>query len=277
MTAGSRRDHEHQPGDALDRAIDQTLGAAMHAHTVDLRGQVLARLDEPADAPAAWWRFVLRPALLPAAGAALLVIGVAFTWRHVDDTLARIGSRQPTASVARAPLPPSPSGLRRTGVPPPSSSATLKGRPTTAHALPSSSATLPFDSGASRPRSGHPEQRRGVKGRPTTVILAASLPDMTATSTATAVAADTVLMGDDASPAPSFPGAPAGDLGDPIKPMPPLRPLEIHPIVPSPIVTPQIADAPPVSTLAAPVSPLPTVGEISRDPSDPGKPGGVRQ
>ena len=48
MTAGSRRDDEHQPGDAFDRAIDETLGAAMHAHAVDLRERVLSRLDEPA-------------------------------------------------------------------------------------------------------------------------------------------------------------------------------------------------------------------------------------
>jgi hypothetical protein len=63
-----------------------------------------------------------------------------------------------------------------------------------------------------------------------------------------------------------------GDLGDPIKPMPPLRPIVIRPIVSTPIV-----EAPPVSTLAPPIEVLPTVGEISRDPSDPGKPGGVRQ
>ena len=100
MTAGSRRDDEHQPGDAFDRAIDETLGAAMHAHAVDLRERVLSRLDEPADASAAWWRFVLRPALLPAAGAALLVVGVVLTWQHVDDTLARIGAPRPTTKVA---------------------------------------------------------------------------------------------------------------------------------------------------------------------------------
>jgi hypothetical protein len=266
MTGGSRRDDKHQPGDALDRAIDETLGAAMHTHVVDLRERVLARLDEPAETPAAWWRFVLRPALLPAAGAALVVVAVAFTWQHVDDTLARIGSRQPTASVARAGsgTAPRPSSL----VPRPSSPAP------SASALQASADSRP----SSLPPSPPGIRRTGVPAAVSDrVILAESLLDMDAMSKPAGVAADTVLMGDDASPAPSFPGAPAGDLGDPIKPMPPLRPIEIHPIVPAPIVTPPIVDAPPVSTLAPPVSTFPTVGEISRDPIDPGKPGGVRQ
>ena len=260
MTAGSRRDGEHKPEDALDRAIDETLGAAMHAHVVDLRERVMARLDETADAPPAWWQFVLRPALLPAAGAALIVVGVVLTWQHVDYTLARIGSRQPTASVARASLPPSPSGLQRTSGP--SSSATLKGRPTTVHVLPS---PLPPSPSALR-RTGVPAAAGDH------VVLAASLPDTDATSKPAGVAADTVLMGDEAAAAPALPGAMGGNFGDPIKPMPPLRPIVIQPIVPAPIV-----EAPPVSTLAPAVETIPTVGDLTRDPSDPGKPGGVRQ
>ena len=66
MTAGSRRDDEHQPGDAFDRAIDETLGAAMHAHAVDLRERVLSRLDEPADASAARCAFAAWAAEAPA-------------------------------------------------------------------------------------------------------------------------------------------------------------------------------------------------------------------
>jgi len=254
MTAGLRRDDKHQPGDALDRAIDETLGAAMRAHAVDLRERVLSRLDEPADASAAWWRFVLRPALLPAAGAALLVVGVVLTWQHVDNTLTRIGSRQPTASVARA----KPGAARTSpGVAP----------------APKAGA-----SGASEARASLPPSPSGLRRTSVTaaesdrVILAASLLDMDAMSEPAPVAADTVLMGDDVEQAPTVPGAAGGDLGEPIKPMPPLRPIVIQPIVPAPIV-----EAPPVSTLAPTVSTLPTVGEISRDPSDPGKPGGVRQ
>ena len=86
------------------------------------------------------------------------------------------------------------------------------------------------------------------------------------------VGADIVIPGDDAELASTLPGAMGGDLGDPIKPLPPLRLLVIPPIVVAPIL-----EAPPVSTLAPTVSTIPTVGEIPRDPSDPGKPGGVRQ
>lgn len=103
-------------------------------------------------------------------------------------------------------------------------------------------------------------------------MRAASLLEMDAMSTPATVAADTVLLGDDAEPAPVLPGAVGGDLGDPIKPMPPLRPIVIQPIVSAPIVV-----APPVSTLAPAIETIPTVGDLTRDPSDPAKPGGVRQ
>ena len=246
MTAGSRRDEEHKPEDALDRVIDETLGAAMRAHPVDLRERVLARLDETADAPPAWWRFVLRPALLPAAGAALVVVGVALTWQHVDHTLARIGTPRTATRVAAT----------RTHAAPAPKTMTEGAR----------AASPAVAMVAARPSSGPAVRAVGQR------IVAASLLDTDAMSKPAAVAADVVLLGDDAAAAPVLPGAMGGDLGDPIKPMPPLRPLVIQPIVTAPII-----EAPPVSTLAPPVGVLPTVGEISRDPSDPGKPGGVRQ
>jgi hypothetical protein len=276
MTAGSRRDDKHQPGDALDRAIDETLGAAMHAHAVDLRERVLARLDEPVGAMPVWWRFLLRPALLPAAGAALLVIGVALTWQHVDDTLVRVGAPRPTTKVAATR---------------PHAAAAPKTKPDAARA----SAAPPSTLGAGvapAPKagaSGGSETRTSLVRRPfrlrpsgfggqaplvpaaasDRVILAASFLEMDAMSAPALVGAETVLIGDEAEP--SWPGAPAGDLGDPIKPMPPLRPIVIQPIFAAPIV-----DVPPVSTLAQPLSTLPTIGEISRDPSGPGKSEGVR-
>jgi hypothetical protein len=260
MTAGSRRDDGHKPEDALDRAIDETLAAATRAHTVDLRERVLARLDESADVPAAWWRFVLRPALLPAAGAVLLVVGVAFTWRHVDDTLAGIGAPRPAPTVARtrpnaaaAPTTTRP-GTRASAAPPSKVAARSLG------------ASPAVTVAAARPTFARPFAAAGQR------IAAASLLEMDAVSKPAGVTADTVLLGDDASPTPVLPGAVGGDLGDPIKPMPPLRPIVIQPIVPAPIV-----EAPPVSTLSSPVSTVPTIGEISRDPSDPGKPGGVRK
>jgi hypothetical protein len=263
MTAGSRRDGAHQPGDALDRAIDETLGAAMHVHVVDLRERVLAGLDQPTGAPAAWWRFVLRPALVPAAGAVLLIVGVVFAWRHVDNTLARIGAPRPASSVAR--MRPGATAVPKAKVPPteasvapPSSHSAGRGHRRAA----APAATV----AAVRPAIERPLPAAGER------VAAASLLAKDAMSKPAGVAADTVLMGDDAGTTMVLPGATGGDLGDPIKPMPPLRPIVIQPIVSAPIV-----EAPPISTLAPPVSTLPTVGDISRDPSDPGKPGGVRQ
>lgn len=257
MTAGSRRDDDLEPGDRLDRAIDETLGVAMHAHAVDLRERVLARLDEPDAVPPARWRFVLRPALLPAAGAALLIIGVALTWQHVDNTLARIGAPRPVPTVART-RPPAPPASKTT--------AGAAGAPVTP-AGSGARAALPDSTLAAVALSR--ERRLPVADHR---IAAASVLEMDAMSAPAKVGADIVIPGDDAELASTLPGAMGGDLGDPIKPLPPLRLLVIPPIVVAPIL-----DAPPVSTLAPTVSTIPTVGEIPRDPSDPGKPGGVRQ
>ncbi len=256
MTAGSRRDDDLGPQDPLDRAIDETLGAAMRAHAVDLRERVLARLDEPARPAPAWRRFVLYPALLPAAGAALLVVGVALTWQHVDDTLARIGAPRHASTVAST-------RSRAAVTPKPTSDAAV----TPATAAAAGAAALGTSVAAvARPRRERQVPAGGER------LAAASLLEMDITSTTAKIAPDTVLVGDDAPPASSLPGALGNDLGDPINPIPPLRPIVIRPIAPAPIL-----DAPPVSTLAPPVSPLPTVGEMSRDPSGPGKSGGVRQ
>jgi hypothetical protein len=278
MTADLRQDDAHEPADALDRAIDDALKAALDAHPVDLRAQVLARLDEPVDSPRAWWHPLLGPALLPVAGAALLAIGVTVTWLHVDDTLARIGSRRPTASVVRAKPHPATAPTTKTdgvrGAVQPSRLASGTAGPPPAAAVASA---RPFrlrrpDLGGQAPLPPSPSglRRTGVPAAAGDRVAAASFLEMDAASAPASSAAAGPSKGDDAGP--SLPGAPAGDLGDPIKPMPPLRPIVIQPIVSAPIV-----EAPPVSTLAPPFSTVPTVGEISRDRSDPGKPGGIRQ
>lgn len=258
MTAGSSGDDFGRPGDALDGTVDEALGSAMRAHTVDLRDRVLARIDEPAGASPTWRRFVLRPALLPAAGAVLLVVGVVLTWQHVDGTLSRIGSRQPVGSIARPGHARSPAPLGKSAtVPAPEAppSATRERASTPGSAI---AAARP----APVPRTAATEGR----------VAAASVFQMDAMSAPSSVGAETVIAGDDAKTAGQpVPGAIGGDLGDPITPIPTPPPIVIPPISLVPIV-----EAPPVSTLTPPVSTVPTVGEIPRDPSGPGKSGGDR-
>jgi hypothetical protein len=279
MTAGSRQQDSNESRDALDCAIDDALKAALDAHPVDLRAQVLARLDEPVKSPPAWWQPLLGPAWLTAAAAVLLVIGVTVTWQHVDDTLARIGSRHPTARVALAKPHSAAAPTTKTdgtrsagqrsnlasGTPAPSPAATV------AVVRPFRLRPPGFGGQAPLPPSPSGLRQTGVPAAASDRVVAASVLEMDAmTAPASAAAVANSAKGDDAGP--SLPGAPAGDLGDPIRPMPPLRPIVIQPLVSAPIV-----EAPPVSTLAQPFTTVPTVGTISRDPSDPGKPGGVRQ
>jgi hypothetical protein len=255
MRAGPRQDNPNEPADAIDRAIDGTLESALHAHAVDLRERVLARLDEPVRPSPAWWQPLARPALLPVAGAVLLAIGVTITWRHVDDKLARAGAPRSAATAAARRTPAAPALPK---VAPARQFVALPATEKTAAQPPVASAVLAAARSARQRRASAADTR----------VAAASFLEMDAMSAPAHGAVESASKGDDAGP--SLPGAPAGDLGDPIKPMPPIRPIVIQPISAAPIL-----DAPPVSTLAQPVSTLST-GEFSRDPSGPGKSGGVR-
>jgi len=247
MTANSRHDNTGRDDDALERVIDDALEATLRAGAVDLRSRVLARLDTPVEEQASP-RFVLfRPALVPVAGVVLLVVGVAFTWRLVDGQLSRAGA-PPARPVTTARSAPGPSG-------------TPAGMPRAAAGV------SPAASVAAAAPDG--ERRHAAPGGADARIFAASWLAMDSASRPKAVAADSAIAGDEDAE-PSFPGAPAGNLGDLIAPMPKLRPIVIPPIVAAPIT-----DAPPVSTLATPVSTLST-DDRSRDRTDPGKPGGLR-
>jgi hypothetical protein len=105
-------------------------------------------------------------------------------------------------------------------------------------------------------------------------VFAASLLEMDALSRPKSVAADVVIADED-EPWSFLPGAIGGNLGEPIRPIPRPRPVAIPPIVVAPIVALSIVDAPPVSTLATPVSTL-SIDNSSRDQTGPGKPGGIR-
>ena len=252
MTATPRQDDARRSGDALDRAIDDAIEATRRVRPVDLRSQVLARLDPSAPEPPAPRFFVFRPALLPVAGAILLVIGVAITWRQVDTQLSRAGAPPVRTTAGNVSVPPARTAT--TTSPAPAWDGTMAGA-TTVPSAPSAAAAALVR-----------RERRALSGE--NRIFASSWLAMDELSRPATVAADTVIAGDDLEP--SLPGAPAGDLGDPIAPMPRPRPIVIPSIVAVPIV-----DAPPVSTLATPVSTLSTE-DISRGRPDPGKTGGVR-
>jgi hypothetical protein len=255
MSTDSRQDDARRTGDALDRVIDDALEAALRVGPVDLRASVLERLESPArDERRSGWALVFRPALVPVAGAILLVIGVAVTWQHADEQLVRTVT--PSAGTAD----------RQTSVP-----AGRLSPVATGPSAPVRAVERPRDAAPRRTFAAVAPLRREQNGSSTDDrVFASSWLAMDALGNSkTGAGADLVITGDDDSE-PSFPGAPAGDLGDPIRPMPPLSLIVIPPIVAAPIV-----DAPPVSTLATPVSTLSTA-DISRGRPDPGKPGGVR-
>jgi hypothetical protein len=249
MASTSRRDDARRDGDALDRAIDNALEESLRAGPVNLRAQVLARLDDPVAARPSV-RFVLfRPALLPVAGAALVVIAVALAWQQTDRQLSRAGAPPVRTNVARMSTPTAPTAS--------STTASIGATARTAD-------VSPAPTFATVARAG--SQRRAL--RRDDRIFASSWLAMDGLSRPTPAATDRAIAGDDTEP--YLPGAPAGDLGDPIAPMPRTRPIVIPPIVAAPIV-----DAPPVSTLAQPVGTVST-DEATRDRTDPGKPKGVR-
>ncbi len=253
MTGSLGPDDSPRDGDALDRVVDEALRAELGDGPRDLRAQVLARLEEPVEESPSWLFVHFRPALLPAAGAVLIVLGVAISWWQVDGQLTRAGAghSRPRASAGRVDRQPTPGAVATRG---PASQAA----PTVAE---NASPVSPL---AARSASGG---RRGGGGADR--VFAASLLEMDALSRPKGVAADAVVAPDE-EPESFLPGATGGELGDPIKPIPRNRPIVIPPIVPAPIV-----DAPPVSTLAAPVGTL-SGDNSSRDRTGPGKPEGAR-
>jgi hypothetical protein len=256
MTDSLGSDDGRRDGDALDRAIDDALAAELQGGPGDLRSKVLARLEESVEDRPSRWSALFRPAMLPVAGAVLIVVGVAVSWWQVDEQLSRAGAGRRQASSGRA------AGPRASGT-----MATRGPASQAAPAVANSGPTVsPLAAGTA---SGG---RRATRGSDR--VFAASLLEMDAMSRPKGVAADVVVADEDE--AWSFlPGAVGGNLGDPIRPIPRPRPVAIPPIVVAPIVALPIVDAPPVSTLATPVSTLST-DNSSRDQAGPGKPGGIR-
>jgi hypothetical protein len=248
MTGSLGPDDGRRDGDALDRAIDNALGAELRGGPGNLRARVLARIEESLEDGPSRWPALFRPALLPAAGAALIVLAVAATWWQVDDQLGRAGTGRGRASAG--------------GVGQPQASGTLARQGPALPVAPVPTGEAPTS--ASPAASGKP-QAVSRDGR----VFATSWLGMDRLSRPKGIAADTVIAGED-EPESFLPGAVGGDLGDPIRPIPRPKPIEIPPIVTAPIV-----DAPPVSTLATPVSTL-SEDSRSRDQTGPGKSGGVR-
>jgi hypothetical protein len=229
-----RQDDARRTGDALDRVIDEAVEAALRAGPVDLRAQVLARLAAPADERPRPGLAVFRPALLPVVGALLMMAGVGLLWQHASQQLGQAGSR--LASSKSAPARPAGTAPQRV-----------------AQLADAGPATRDVQMPARADREGSP---------------AAKAPAWLESDSDAKVAGAGVLLADaDVEEAAVLPGAPTGNLGDPISPMARLRPIAIQPLT-----TPPILEAPPVSTLAKPVSTL--ADEAFRDRQDPGKSGG---
>lgn len=244
MTGHEREDGAGQAADAVDRLIDEAVAASLDslARPVELREKVLARLEHHPEQEDHGWRLralVLRPALLPALGALLLVAGVATLWERADRQLST--SSSPGAIARRAPA-----------VERPDARETVRTQPP---------AVARDDARPPEPRRSSPAGPRPAS-QATRVFAAASLLDMDA------AASPVPTLSADSDASASLPGAPAGNLGDPISPMPRPRPISIDPLA-----TPPIEMAPPISTLGKPVSTL--ADEAGRDPLDPGKPGGL--
>jgi hypothetical protein len=246
MATSDRRDDARPTGDALDRVIDEAVETALGASPVDLRAQVLAALEEPADQRrpegtrqplglGPFRQLLFRPSLLPIAGAVLMMAGVGVLWQHVNRQLGQNGARVASTRADRA----------RTPV--------TSTQPVTQLAAGGAATTEP------------PAPARDVRD----ATAVAKAPAWLESDSDKKVAGATVLLADaDLDEEPLLPGAPTGDLGDPIAPMPKLRPIVIRPLT-----APPISEAPPVSTLAKPVSTL--ADEVSRDRQDPAKSGGM--
>ena len=123
MTTSDRQDDARRTGDALDRLIDEAVESALRAGPVDLRSQVLAGLDggptafardaaleeSPRDNSEGWFRRVVAmPALLPVAGALVMIAGVGILWQHADQQLGQATSRRGPANSAQAGAPTAP-------------------------------------------------------------------------------------------------------------------------------------------------------------------------
>jgi len=278
MTGSLGPDDSRPDGDALDRAIDAALAADLRGGPGDLRTKVLARLEEPVEDRPSRWSTLLRPALLPAAGAVLIVVGVAVSWWRVDDQLGRIGSGRYLADAGLASRSPASGAVARGGpaaaeVPIPAGAPATLASPA-ASREPQAALRLTARS-VEGVRSG--QASRGPQAGTLGVdrVFAASLLEMDALSRPKGIAAAGTVIADDDELESFLPGALGGDLGDPIKPIPRPRPVAIPPLIAAPIVVAPIVDAPPVSTLATPVGTL-SIDNSSRDQTGPGKSGGVR-
>jgi hypothetical protein len=230
------QDDARRTGDALDRVIDEAVEAALRAGPVDLRAQVLTRLDEPVDSQRrpSW---ISVPALLPVAGTLLMMVGVGVLWQHANEQLGR--SAQYAASIRAS----SGRAAAPTATPPAPPTGQL------AIAEPAVAASQPA-------RVARVEEARAPKA-----------PAWLESDNDQKMVGASALLAEVAIDEPVLPGAPGGDLGDPISPMPKLRPIVIQPIATLPM-----SNAPPVSTLSKPASPL--TEETPRDRQDPAKSGG---
>ena len=279
-------------GDPIDRLIDAGLrGMTTQAEPADLRARVLARLEgnvtavrerrlvlststrgdshdrlsrdvaggaRSALSPAGTTtlRYVWREGLRPAcAVAAIAVLGVALGvgwWQWGRPSTSRPDGRSASAAArtgeaASASLPPVNAPQARASAPRAVSQSGAADRGRNVPAFGSGAGQGFVSARLATPRPGA-VNRFGFAGSWASADLVVDLDD---------------------SPGPHFPGAPVGEAGDPIVLMPPPRPIVIPPLVAVPI-----ADAPPVSTLATPVSTLSNTTDVSRDRPDPGKTGG---